>query len=280
MQDAVPMTLGQEFHSWDTTLGEDFDRINDNLKLLLEVNLGGTAIGTGINAPSAFGQDAIRELGKISGFKFVQAKDLIEASSDMGAFVLFSGLLKRLAIKLSKICNDLRLLSMGPRAGLNEINLPPVQLGSSIMPGKINPVIPEAVSQVGYQIMGNDLAISVAAESGQLQLNAMEPLIAYNMLDSIRLLNQAIPMLDQRCIQGITVNQEVCRSQVENSIGIVTALNPKLGYETASKIAQQALRENRSVIDVVKANALLSDHEIQQLLKPENMINPGSVSAI
>ncbi|MEH6576134.1 MAG: aspartate ammonia-lyase [Amphritea sp.] len=275
LQDAVPMTLGQEFQSWATTLGEDVERIAGLAELLTEVNLGGTAIGTGINADERYGKRAVSELARISGYPLIQATDLVEASSDMGAFVLFSSMLKRLAIKLSKIANDLRLLSMGPRAGLNEINLPAQQPGSSIMPGKINPVIPEAVNQVAYQVMGNDLAVSFAAEAGQLQLNAMEPLIAYNVLESIRLLSQAMPMLENRCIRGITANVDVCRAQVDNSIGVVTALNPHIGYENATRLAKEALASGRSVIDLVREEQLLSHEQLEEVLKPENMIRPG-----
>lgn len=275
LQDAVPMTLGQEFQSWASTLGEDVERIAGLAELLTEVNLGGTAIGTGINADARYGKRAVSELAKISGYPLIQATDLVEASSDMGAFVLFSGMLKRLAIKLSKIANDLRLLSMGPRAGLNEINLPPQQPGSSIMPGKINPVIPEAVNQVAYQVMGNDLAVSFAAEAGQLQLNAMEPLIAYNVLESIRLLSKAMPMLEQRCIRGITANVDICRAQVDNSIGVVTALNPYIGYENATRLAKEALASGRSVIELVREENLLSPAQLEAILKPENMIRPG-----
>ncbi|MBY4675711.1 aspartate ammonia-lyase [Marinobacterium arenosum] len=274
LQDAVPMTLGQEFKSWATTLGEDIDRIAGLAELLTEVNLGGTAIGTGINADSRYGKKAVSALAQVSGFPLVQATDLVEASSDMGAFVLFSGMLKRLAIKLSKIANDLRLLSMGPRAGLNEINLPPQQPGSSIMPGKINPVIPEAVNQVAYQVMGNDLAISMAAEAGQLQLNAMEPLIAYNVLESLRLLSKAMPMLENRCVRGITANADVCRAQVDNSIGVVTALNPHIGYDNATRLAKEALASGRSVVELVREERLLSTEQLDEILKPENMIRP------
>lgn len=274
LQDAVPMTVGQEFSSWATTIGEDIERINVLSNMMTEINLGGTAIGTGINTYPRYGKRAIKELSNISGFNLTQATDLVEASSDMGAFVLFSSMLKRLAIKVSKISNDLRLLSMGPRAGLNEINLPAQQPGSSIMPGKINPVIPEAVNQVAYQVMGNDLAISMAAEAGQLQLNAMEPLIAYNVLESIRILSRALHMLETRCIRGITVNVEKCRDMVDNSIGIVTALNPYIGYENASRLAKQALETDSSLVDLVRSENLLTDEQLDQILKPENMVNP------
>ncbi|MFT6221887.1 MAG: aspartate ammonia-lyase [Candidatus Endobugula sp.] len=271
LQDAVPMTLGQEFASWATNLEEDVLLISSLSDKMLELNLGGTAIGTGINADPRYGKKAIAELAKLSGFNFVQAKDLIEASSDMGAFVLFSSLLKRLAIKLSKISNDLRLLSMGPRAGLNEINLPAQQPGSSIMPGKINPVIPEAMSQVAYQVMGSDVTIGMAAEAGQLQLNAMEPLITYNTLESIRLMTRAMTMLETRCIDGITANAEHCRSMVENSIGIITALNPFIGYENSSRIAKQALAENRSIVELVESEGLLKRDQLDVILDPKNM---------
>lgn len=273
LQDAVPMTLGQEFRAWSNTLGEDISRIASLTELLMEVNLGGTAIGTGINADPRYGALAIAELSRISGFPLKQSEDLIEASSDMGAFVLFSSMLKRLAIKLSKIANDLRLLSMGPRAGINEINLPPQQPGSSIMPGKVNPVIPEAVNQVAYQVMGHDLSISMAAEAGQLQLNAMEPLITYNILDSMRLLKRAMTMFEHRCISGITANTDHCATQVRNSIGVVTALNPHIGYENATRIAKRALDENRGVIDLVEEEKLMASDLLRQVLSPERMIS-------
>ena len=265
------MTLGQEFASWATNLEEDVLLISSLSDKMLEINLGGTAIGTGINADPRYGKKAIAELATLSGFNFVQATDLVEASSDMGAFVLFSSLLKRLAIKLSKISNDLRLLSMGPRAGLNEINLPAQQPGSSIMPGKINPVIPEAMSQVAYQVMGSDVTISMAAEAGQLQLNAMEPLITYNTLESIRLMTRAMTMLETRCVDGITANAEHCRSMVENSIGIITALNPFIGYENSSRIAKQALAENRSIVELVESEGLLKRDQLDVILDPKNM---------
>ncbi len=275
LQDAVPMTLGQEFRSYASTLSEDIDRIADLSDLFLEINLGGTAIGTGINTDPQYAHLAVECLADISNFSFRPASDLVEASSDMGAFVLFSGMLKRLAVKLSKICNDLRLLSSGPRTGLNEINLPPQQPGSSIMPGKVNPVIPEAVNQVAFQIIGNDMAITMAAEAGQLQLNVMEPLIAYNVLESMRLLSQAMEMLRTRCIEGITANVEHCRDQVNNSIGIITALNPYIGYDNATRIAKQALEENCSVLDLVRAEGLLDEKTLEEILRPESMVAPS-----
>ena len=272
LQDAVPMTVGQEFTSWASTIDEDIELISSLSEKMLEINLGGTAIGTGINSDPRYGKKAIRELSKITSLNFRQSKDLVEASSDMGAFVLFSSLLKRLALKLSKISNDLRLLSMGPRAGLNEMNLPPQQPGSSIMPGKINPVIPEAMSQVAYQIVGNDVAISMAAEAGQLQLNAMEPLIAYNILSSIRLLSRAMSMLEERCINGITINERRCREMVDNSIGIITALNPYIGYENSSRIAKAALAQDCSILELIENEGLLEKEQIEEILNPKNMI--------
>lgn len=278
LQDAVPMTLGQEFNAFANTLVEDLDRLKRLVpELLTEVNLGGTAIGTGINADPRYQKLAVERLATISGQPLKPAADLIEATSDMGAFVLLSGMLKRTAVKLSKICNDLRLLSSGPRTGLNEINLPPRQPGSSIMPGKVNPVIPEAVNQVAFEVIGNDLAVTLAAEAGQLQLNVMEPLIAYKMFDSIRLLQRAIDMLREHCVVGITANAEHCKALVEHSIGLVTALNPYIGYENATRIAKQALESGRGVLELVREEQLLDEKLLADILRPENMIAPGLV---
>ncbi|MGM0631917.1 MAG: aspartate ammonia-lyase [Pseudomonadota bacterium] len=274
LQDAVPMTLGQEFGAFATTLGEDIDGIAGYIDLLREVNLGGTAIGTGINADPRYGALAVYHLEAICGHRMRLAKDLIEATSDMGAFVVFSGMTRRLAVKLSKISSDLRLLSSGPRTGLNEINLPPRQPGSSIMPGKVNPVIPEAVNQVAYEIIGNDLSVTMAAENGQLQLNVMEPLIAYKIFDNMRLLRRAMDMLREHCITGITANREHCRALVDNSIGLVTALNPWIGYDNATRIARTALETGRSVIDLVREEKLLDDATLEKCLSPERMVNP------
>jgi len=278
LQDAVPMTLGQEFNAFANTLVEDLDRLKRLVpELLTEVNLGGTAIGTGINADPRYQKLAVERLATISGQPLKPAADLIEATSDMGAFVLLSGMLKRTAVKLSKICNDLRLLSSGPRTGLNEINLPPRQPGSSIMPGKVNPVIPEAVNQVAFEVIGNDLAVTLAAEAGQLQLNVMEPLIAYKMFDSIRLLQRAIDMLREHCVVGITANAEHCKALVEHSIGLVTALNPYIGYENATRIAKQALESGRGVLELVREEQLLDEKLLADILRPENMIAPRLV---
>jgi aspartate ammonia-lyase len=271
LQDAVPMTLGQEFNAYAKALRRDREQLREISKLLFEINLGGTAIGTGINAAPQFGKIAIDCLSLISGYPFRQATNLIEASSDTGALVLYSSMLKTAALKLSKICNDLRLLSSGPRAGLHEINLPAVQPGSSIMPGKVNPVIPEAVNQVAYQIIGGDVSICMAAEAGQLQLNAMEPLITFKLLQSTELLSRALSMLRLKCIDGITANEAVCSHYVNTSIALVTALVPHLGYENASRIAKQALLTGEGVSELVMAEGLMNIDEIKRLICPMNM---------
>jgi len=272
LQDAVPMTLGQEFTAYSVTLGEEIDRLQQNVDLFLEVNLGGTAIGTGINADPAYRKKVVQNLRKISGIKIVPAADLVEATQDTGAFVMYSSALKRLAVKLSKISNDLRLLSSGPRAGLNEINLPKMQPGSSIMPGKVNPVIPEVVNQIAFKVIGNDLTVTMAAEAGQLELNVMEPVIGQSLFESIEMLKNGMTTLTYRCIEGITANRERCRNYVENSIGLVTALNPVLGYETCSQLAKEASQTDRGVYELVIEKKLLSNEELDRLLDPENMI--------
>jgi aspartate ammonia-lyase len=274
LQDAVPMTLGQEFEAYAVTLEEEVERLNQNVQLFLEVNLGGTAIGTGINAPAGYAQVAIDELQSISGIPVRLADNLVEATQDTGAFVMYSSALKRLAIKLSKICNDLRLLSSGPRAGLNEINLPKMQPGSSIMPGKVNPVIPEVVNQIAFKVIGNDLTVTLAAEAGQLELNVMEPIIAESLFESIEILKNGMITLNHRCIQGITANPIDCRRMVENSIGIITALNPRLGYDVCSKLAQEALKTGRGVYELVVEKKLLSRKELDKLLDPVDMAQP------
>jgi len=271
LQDAVPMTLGQEFNAFAETTAEDIARLKEISRLFLEVNLGGTAIGTGITADPRYPELAVEELKRLSGLELCLAHNLVEATPDTGAFVLFSGMLKRVAVKLSKLCNDLRLLSSGPRCGLNEINLPPVQPGSSIMPGKVNPVIPEVVNQIAFQVIGNDLTITIAAEAGQLQLNVMEPIITFNLFESLEMLTSAITVLTNRCIRGITANPERCREMVESSIGIVTALVPALGYERASEVATEALNTNRSVRDIVLASGDLTNDQLERLLSPESM---------
>ena len=274
LQDAVPMTLGQEFDGYHTTVKEDIARIGEAAALFREVNLGATAIGTGINADPRYASLVVEELGRASGQAMASASNLIEATSDMGAFVLYSGVLKRIAVKLSKICNDLRLLSSGPRAGLGEIRLPVVQAGSSIMPGKVNPVIPEVVSQVAFLVIGHDLTVTMCAEGGQLQLNAFEPTIGYCVLTSLRTLTAAIDTLTRRCVVGIEADRERCLANVENSIGLVTALAPVLGYETCSRIAKRALNEGRKVADIVLEEGLMTEAELKDAMGLEAMTRP------
>ncbi|MCK9237213.1 MAG: aspartate ammonia-lyase [Thiopseudomonas sp.] len=279
LQDAVPMTLGQEFHAFANNLREDlslFQKLGSDL--FTPVNLGGTAIGTGINADPRYQGIAVERLAAISGHPIQAAADLVEATYDMGSFVLFSGLLKRLMTKLSKTCNDLRLLSSGPRTGINEINLPPRQPGSSIMPGKVNPVIPEAVNQIAFEIIGNDLAVTMAAEAGQLQLNVMEPLIAWKMFDSVRLVCRGMDMLREFCVVGITANEAHCRELMEHSIGLVTALNPYIGYDNSSRIAKQALHAGCGVLELIRAENLLDEEMLADILMPEHMIAPRMVA--
>jgi aspartate ammonia-lyase len=266
------MTLGQEFEAYAVTLAEEIDRLAENADLFLEINLGGTAIGTGINANPKYSAKAINYLREISDIQVTKAANLVEATQDTGAFVMYSSALKRLAVKLSKISNDLRLLSSGPRAGLNEIDLPKMQPGSSIMPGKVNPVIPEVVNQISFKVIGNDLTITLAAEAGQLELNVMEPIIAHCLFESIEMLKSGINTLNYRCISGIKANTKHCRYLVENSIGIITALNPVLGYEVCSRLAKEALEKDRGVYELVIEKNLLSKKELDNLLAPEKMI--------
>jgi aspartate ammonia-lyase len=274
LQDAVPMTMGQEFEAYAVTLGEEVERLEQNVKLFLEVNMGATAIGTGINSHPDYSKKVVAHLKKITNMEIVLADNLVEATQDTGAFVMYSSAVKRLAIKLSKICNDLRLLSSGPRTGINEINLPPMQPGSSIMPGKINPVIPEVVNQIAFKVIGNDLTITLAAEAGQLQLNVFEPVIVESLFESIEMLKNGMMTLKQKCVDGITANEDRCRTLVENSIGLVTALNPVLGYERSTQLAKEALETNKGVYELVLEKNLLSKKELDELLKPENMIKP------
>lgn len=277
LQDAVPMTLGQEFNAFAATLEKDLAKLSSiPYSTLNYMNLGGTAIGTGINTEANYTTLAVTALSKISQKDIQSAPDLIEATSDMGDFVLLSGLLKCTATKLSKIANDLRLLSSGPRAGIQEINLQPRQPGSSIMPGKVNPVIPEALNLACFQVIANDLAVTLAAEAGQLQLNAMEPLIAFKLLESIELLSKALVMFQTRCVDHITANEEYCKAQVENSIGIITALNPYLGYETTTRIAKTANQTGASVLELVRQEHLITDDVLTKILAVENMVQSGS----
>jgi aspartate ammonia-lyase len=271
MQDAVPMTLGQEFSAFGHTIQEDVDRLGESLSLLREINMGATAIGTGITAPGSFAEVVRRRLAELTGIALITSPDLIEATSDTGAFVQLSGVLKRCAVKISKMCNDLRLLSSGPRAGFGEINLPPMQPGSSIMPGKVNPVIPEVVNQVCFDIIGSDVTVTIAAEAGQFQLNAFEPIIAYRLLRSIDSLARACDVLRERCIDGITANPDRMRHFVETSIGIVTALVPRLGYSVCTDIAKAALASGQGVYEIVLERGLLSRTEMDRLLNPSAM---------
>ena len=266
LQDAVPMTLGQEFRAYGLMIREDEQRLRDIIPLLCELNLGGTAIGTGLNAPQGYAVKAIGHLSVITGVPFVPAEDMVEATQDTGVFVMLSGVLKRVAVKMSKIANDLRLLSSGPRAGLGEINLPAVQAGSSIMPGKVNPVIPEVVNQICYAAIGNDLTVTMAVEAGQLQLNAFEPIIARALLQSITYVRQGCYIFADRCVSGITANVEKLRHDVENSIGTVTALAPYIGYENATAVAQKAQASGGSVREVVLEMGLLQPPQIDELL--------------
>lgn len=274
LQDAVPMTLGQEFDAYAANLAEEIDRLESNVDLFLEVNMGATAIGTGINTDPDYSALCIEYLREITGLPLTAAKNMIEATNDTGAFVMYSSAVKRLAIKLSKICSDLRLLSSGPRAGFNEINLPRMQPGSSIMPGKVNPVIPEVVNQIAYTVIGNDLTVTLAAEAGQLELNVMEPIIVYSLFESLEMLINGMNTLRTKCITGITANPEVTRNQVCNSIGLVTALNPYLGYETSGELAKTALETGKGIYDLVLEKGLMSKKKLDEILSPEHMIHP------
>lgn len=274
LQDAVPMTLGQAFGAYAANLAEEIDRIDQNAKLFLEINMGATAIGTGINSAPGYDVAVVKHLCEATGLKLVNASNLVEATQDTGSFVMNSSAIKRLAIKLSKICNDLRLMASGPRTGLNEINLPPMQPGSSIMPGKVNPVIPEVVNQIAFKVIGNDLTVTMGAEAGQLELNVMEPVIVQSIFESIEMLKNGMKTLKYRCIDGITANADRCKELVYNSIGLVTALNPVIGYENSSMIAKQALKENRSVYELVLEHKLMSQEELDRVLDPEYMLKP------
>ncbi|WP_322092592.1 aspartate ammonia-lyase [Paraburkholderia bannensis] len=274
LQDAVPMTLGQEFSSYAVMLGEDEARLAEAASLLREINLGATAIGTGITAHPDYAAAVRRHLNQITGLELVTASNLIEATQDVGAFVQLSGVLKRVAVKLSKVCNDLRLLSSGPRAGLGEINLPPMQAGSSIMPGKVNPVIPEVVNQIAFEVIGNDMTVTMAAEGGQLQLNAFEPIIAHSLFKSLMHMKAGCETLARRCIAGITANRDHLLDTVNRSIGIVTALNPYIGYANATEVAKMALESGRGVSEIVLEKGLLTPDELANILRPEVLTEP------
>jgi aspartate ammonia-lyase len=277
LQDAVPMTLGQEFEAWAIMVHEDILRVGEAQALIREINMGATAIGTGLNAHPDYAGLVTKLLRQISSVDVILSENLVEATQDAGAYVQLSGVLKRVAVKISKICNDLRLLSSGPRAGLGEINLPAMAPGSSIMPGKVNPVIPEVVNQVAFEVIGNDMTVTMAANAGQLELNVMEPVIAHNLLRSIDMLGRACQTLAERCIVGITANRERCRQMVENSIGLVTALNPYLGYEKSTEIAKEAMASGRSVYQIVLEKGYLSKARLEEILSPENMTRPRHI---
>lgn len=272
LQDAVPMTSGQEFNAFANNMEEEILNLERNVKLLHEINMGGTAIGTGLNAVPGFAKLCTENLAKLTGEPFTVSPDLVEATPDTGAYVSYSGALKRLAVKLSKMCNDFRLLASGPRCGLHEINLPPKAPGSSIMPGKVNPVIPEVTNQVCFKVIGNDTTVTFAAEAGQLQLNVMEPVITESIIESVTWLCNAIDTLTEECIKGITVNAEHTAEMVRNSIGIVTALNPYIGYKQSTKVAKEALETNRSVYDIVLEKGLMTKEKLDEALNPQEML--------
>ena len=272
LQDAVPMTLGQEFAAYAVTLGEDRRGLADARALIEEINLGGTAVGTGLNAHPHYGELARRHLAELTGIAVRTAPDLVEATQDAGAFVQLSGVLKRIAVKLSKTCNDLRLLSSGPRAGFGDINLPAVQAGSSIMPGKVNPVIPEMVNQVAFEVIGNDVTITMAAEAGELQLNAFEPVIVARTFNSVRRLRAACLVLADRCVRGITANRDHLEAAVRNSIGLATALTPYIGYVASTALAAKALSTGASVADLALESGLIDRKVLEQVLSPAHLL--------
>ena len=275
LQDAVPMSMGDELNGWGTTIGEEVQRIAESRKLLHEINLGATAIGTSVTAPPGYPQLATRHLCALTGLEFVLAQDLVEATSDTGVFVQLSGVLKRTAVKLTKICNDIRLLASGPRCGLNEIDLPAMQPGSSIMPGKVNPVIPEVVNQTGFLVIGLDTTVTLAASAGQLQLNVMEPVIAFSLFLSINAMENAVNSLRTNCVEGIKANAERTRDMVLGSLGIVTLLKPVLGYKVCAEIAREGYRSNKSLRQiVVDERKLLSPQRWEEIFSFENLIRP------
>ena len=274
LQDAVPMTLGQEFQAYADMLRGESAQLNKAADLFLEMNMGATAIGTGINAEPGYAEKCTEHLQRVTGFPMRLAANLVQATQDTSDFVTYSSELKRLAVKISKICNDLRLLASGPRAGLNEINLPPRAPGSSIMPGKVNPVIPEVVNQIAFKVIGNDTTVTMAVEGGQLELNVFEPVAVQSIVESIVMLKNGLKTLEHRCVMGITANPERCKSLVYNSIGIVTALNPVIGYEKSTIVAKEALEKNASVYDLVLEKGWLTKEQLDEILSPERMIEP------
>ena len=275
MQDAVPIRLGQEFKAYSVAIMRDIHRMDKAMDEMRTLNMGGTAIGTGINADENYLRRIVPNLSEISGTEFIQAFDLIDATQNLDSFVAVSGAVKACAVTLSKMSNDLRLMSSGPRAGFGEINLPAKQNGSSIMPGKVNPVIPEVVNQVAFNIIGNDMTITMAAEAGQLELNAFEPIIFYCMFQSIDTLGYAVETLVDNCIVGITANEERCRQLVENSVGIITAICPHVGYEKTADIAKKAINSNESVRSLILKENIMDEEELSRILDPIHMTEPG-----
>ena len=275
LQDAVPMTLGQEFKAFAKTLGDEVTALESIQRVLCEVNMGATAIGTGLNAPKGYAQKCTDHLATITGFPIRLAEDLIEATQDTQAFVLYSSVLKSLAIKLAKVGNDLRLLSSGPRCGLREINLPAKQPGSSIMPGKVNPVIPEVTNMVAYRVIGNDMVVTLSAEAGQLQLNAFEPVMAAVVFEGQTILRNAARTLREHCVEGITANPDVLQHYVDFSIGTVTALNPVIGYERATELAAEAMKTGEGIVELVREKHILTDEQINEILSPAALTGQG-----
>ena len=280
LQDAVPIRLGQSFHAFASMIKRDIERIKKAGEEMLVLNIGATAIGTSINASPEYLENIIENLKKVCGFDVTAAKDLIDATQNLDGFVTVSGALKTCAVDLSKMCNDLRLLSSGPKTGISEINLPAMQNGSSIMPGKVNPVIPEVVSQVAFNIIGNDFTITMAAESGQLELNAFEPVLFYNLFESIETLKNAASTLTDNCIVGISANKERCRELVEGSVGIITALCPYIGYKKSAAIAKRSLKTGRVVKQLVLEEKILSEAQLEEILDPFSMTAPSSYKNI
>ncbi len=279
LQDAVPMTLGQEFKAFAIMIHEDEQRLREARALITEINLGATAIGTGINAPAGYHDIVVARLAAVSGVPVVKAENLVEATQDTGAFVQLSGVLKRVACKLSKTCNDLRLLSSGPQAGFGDIRLPARQAGSSIMPGKVNPVIPEVMNQVAYEVIGNDVAITMASEAGQLQLNAFEPIMGWSLFKSVTHLTRACRTLQVNCVEGIEPNHELLRRRVAESVTLVTALNPIIGYEKSALIAKTALATGGTIAEVAESLGILTRADMESLLVPERLTQPVRLEA-
>lgn len=274
LEDAVPMTLGQTFHGFASILRDEIKHLNEAAADFLTVNMGATAIGTGICAEPGYAEKCVNALVKITNLPFVLSGDLVGATSDTYCMVGYAAALKRVAVKMNKICNDLRLLASGPRCGLGEFNLPAMQPGSSIMPGKVNPVIPEVMNQICYKVIGNELCVTMAGEAAQMELNAMEPVMAQCCFESIDLMVNGMDTLRTRCVDGIIANKEHCISNVHNSIGVVTALNPVIGYKNSTKIAKEAMATGRSVYDLVLEHDILSKEDLDTILSPENMIKP------